>query len=275
MLEVGIVRWEKGVAHHTKDIVALEEPLEIRVNDESLVVTMRTPGDDFALAAGFLFAEGVIQNAWDIRQMGYSTDLQQPEQRNMLNVALRQGNSPKLLSVRQERSFVSHSSCGVCGKTNLGAVQCFAPPLEEEDLRVSVDIFANLGAKLREQQQVFATTGGLHAAGLFDTSGNLLSLKEDIGRHNAVDKLIGAEVLSGRMPLHQHILMVSGRTSFEIVQKAAMARIPILCAVSAPSSFAVQLAHDLHITLIGFLRGETMNVYTAPYRLLAGEGREG
>jgi|SRR5579871_1028010 len=265
--EIDMIRWEGDAARAGRDVVALEEPLEILLNGESLAVTMRTPGNDFALATGFLFAESLIQSAADIQTIDYCGVPGDPNERNLLNVTLQAGDLPAFERARLERNFLATSSCGVCGKANLSAAKCLAPPLPENDFCVRAAVFRELSGQMRAAQSTFDRTGGLHAAGLFTGEGKLLSLREDVGRHNAVDKLIGTEIQAGRVPLNERILMVSGRTSFEIVQKAAMARIPVVCAVSAPSSLAVQLARDLHMTLIGFLRGNTMNVYTRPERI--------
>ncbi len=265
--EVTITRWQGDTARESRDTVAAEEPLEIRINGESLAVTMRTPGDDFALAAGFLLAEGIVQTADEIGAMAYCADPENPDLQNIVNVYLASDWNPDVETTRWKRNFTANSSCGLCGKASIEAVRCLAPPLPDSDFRVSVGIIHTLNERLRAAQRVFAQTGGLHAAGLFDGQGTLLALREDVGRHNAVDKLIGAELLAERVPLAERLLMVSGRTSFEIMQKAAVARVPIVCAVSAPSSLAVQLASDLRMTLIGFLRGDTMNVYAGAERV--------
>ena len=265
--EVAITRWEGDRAREDVDTVVVEEPLEIRIHGESLTVTMRTPGDDFALAAGLLFAEGIVRGPDEIGAMAYCEDPENPELQNIVNVYLEAGWPQDTEAARWKRNFLANSSCGLCGKASIEAVRCLAPPLPPSEFRVSVGVIGQLSDRLRAAQRIFAKTGGLHAAGLFDGAGNLLALREDVGRHNAVDKLIGSELLAGRAPLSERILMVSGRTSFEIMQKAAVARIPIVCAVSAPSSLAVQLARDLHMTLIGFLRGDTMNVYAGAERL--------
>lgn len=265
--EIDIIRWEGDAARTSRDTLAVEEPLEIMVNGESLTVTMRTPGDDFALAAGFLFAEGIVQDRWDIQTMGYAAGSADPEWQNIVNVQLKTDRRQEQDPARWQRSFIGTSSCGICGKTSLEAVRCVALPLPAAEFLVPVGVIRGFSEKMRAAQRVFARTGGLHAAGLFDVQGNLLALAEDVGRHNAVDKLIGGEVMGGRIPLSERILMVSGRTSFEIMQKAAVARAPVVCAVSAPSSLAVQLARDLNMTLIGFLRGDTMNVYANAERI--------
>ena len=262
--DVGVLRYSSDQAIESLDAVAIEEPLEIRVNAESLTVTMRTPGADFDLVAGLLFAEGLIFGPSDILVMKRDADPNTPERENTVLTAIR----PHSSASGSERSFISTSSCGICGKKDLESIRTLSPPIERDDFNVSTSVLYGLNATMREEQQVFARTGGLHAAALFDQEGVLLRLREDIGRHNAVDKLIGAELLDGRLPLSERVMMISGRASYEILQKTAAARIPVLCAVSAPSSLAVQMARDLNITLIGFLRGETMNVYAGAERVL-------
>ena len=262
--DVTVTRWEGNTSREGQDAVAIEEPLEILINGERLAVTMRTPGDDPDLVTGFLFVEGIIQAASEILAMHPG-----PGQggENRMYVRLKEDWKHDSQAQRWERNFVGTSSCGICGKTSLEAVQCVAPPLSSSTWRIPAGIIYGLNDQMRAAQRVFARTGGLHAAGLFTLDGHLLSLKEDVGRHNALDKLIGAEVRAGGAPLSERILMVSGRASYEIVQKAAAARVPVVCAVSAPSSLAVQLARDLNMTLIGFLRGDTMNAYAAPERI--------
>ena len=262
--DIPVLRCSRDKVVEERDEVAIEEPLEIRVNAESLTVTMRTPGHDFDLAAGLLYAEGLIAAAGDILVMKGDMDPANPDRENTLLTAIK----PNDAGPHSPRGFLSTSSCGVCGKKDLAAIRCFVPPLLNDDFRVAAGTIYELNARMREAQQVFTRTGGLHAAALFDQAGTLLSLREDIGRHNAVDKLIGAELLAGRIPLSNRLMMISGRASFEILQKVAVARLPILCAVSAPSSMAVQMARDLNMTLIGFLRGETMNIYAGAERII-------
>ncbi len=264
--EVAIVRYTGNVGVDDRDTLSIEEPLEIRVNAESLTVTMRSPGDDFDLAAGLLYAEGLIRSASDLLVMKMDKDPANPERDNTLLTAIR--ISHRGAASASARSFVSASSCGVCGKRDIASIRCAAAPLPDSEFKVSARALYGLSGQMRDAQQVFARTGGLHAAALFDQTGSLLSLREDIGRHNAVDKLIGAELLASRVPLDNRIMMISGRASFEILQKTAVARLPILCAVSAPSSMAVRMARDLNITLVGFLRGETMNVYSQAERIV-------
>lgn len=253
---------------HRPDTLAVEEPMEIRVGGRALTVTMRTPGDDFDLAAGFLVAEGVVRAAEDIAGIRYcaGATADGANTYNVVDVALAPG--VPLPETSLERNFYTTSSCGLCGKAGLEAVRTTAPwDLTADDLRVSCRTLALLPERLRAAQRVFDKTGGLHAAGLFAPDGELLCLREDVGRHNAVDKVIGHALRAGRLPLRGTILMVSGRASFELVQKAVMAGIPLLAAVSAPSSLAVDLAREQGLTLVGFLRGSSMNVYTGAERL--------
>lgn len=254
------------------DALAAEEPLEIRVDGRALAVTMRTPGHDVELAHGFLLTEGVIGDVADVSTARYC-DSVGPDGRNTYNVldlALAEGVPPPETGV--ERNFYTTSSCGVCGKAALDAVKLRTRfPPAGDPCAVSPQVLASLPTTMREQQRVFSSTGGLHAAGLFGTDGSVLEVREDVGRHNAVDKVVGAALLAGRVPLAGTVLMVSGRASFELVQKAAMAGIPVLAAVSAPSSLAVDLAEEQGITLIGFLRGESMNVYTGVHRIARAE----
>ncbi|GAB2546255.1 formate dehydrogenase accessory sulfurtransferase FdhD [Nocardia heshunensis] len=246
------------------DTLAVEEPLEIRTGGQSLTVTMRTPGADIDLIHGFLYAEGIIDSAEDIVTARYcaGTDENGQNTYNVLDVQLR---NPTPIT---PRPFLTNSSCGLCGKTALDEVQTrLRHPIPSGTPRIDVDTLAKLPTELRSRQQVFDATGGLHGAGLFTADGEALAVREDIGRHNAVDKLIGWAMRENRLPAHDLILMVSGRASFELVQKAVMAGIPILGAVSAPSSLAVDLAAESGLTLIGFLRGESMNVYCGEDRL--------
>lgn len=255
---------ENGTIRHRFDQVTTEEPLEIRlVNpDKTLAVTMRSPGHDFELAAGFLYGEGVITKREDIRKISYCVNpkVDGEQRENIVNIELQDNLNFDLQPL--ERHFYTSSACGVCGKANLDALRFKGYPSITSDMQVSPEVIYQLPQKLKEAQKIFAKTGGLHAAGLFDSEGKLLLLREDIGRHNAVDKLIGSVLLNGELPLSEHILMVSGRSSFEILQKSLVAGIPIVCAVSAPSSLAVSLAQEFGITLIGFLRGERFNIYT-------------
>ncbi len=252
-----------------QDQVATEEPLEIRLVSppQTVAVTMRTPGADFELAAGFLYSEGVVRDRDDIQQISYCVDPDvDGEQRyNIVNVKLRPGLSVNLQPL--ERHFFTTSACGVCGKASLEALHLRGCSIISAGLTVSPDIIYSLPEQLHTAQRIFSSTGGLHAAALFDTQGKLLSVREDVGRHNALDKLIGAAFLSNQLPLTNPIVLVSGRSSFEIVQKCLTASVPIVCAVSAPSSLAVALAKEFGITLVGFLRGKRFNIYTGKERI--------
>ncbi|SFP97040.1 FdhD protein [Amycolatopsis arida] len=253
--------------HRRPDTLAAEEPMELRVDGRPLAVTMRTPGDDVELAHGFLLAEGVIGDRVDVATARYCAGVDDTGRNtyNVLDVTLAPDVPPPATGV--ERNFYTTSSCGVCGKAALEAVRLatrFDPA--DSPFRVTAEVLATLPEALRSRQRVFAATGGLHAAALFDATGTLLVVREDVGRHNAVDKALGWALLHDLLPLAGTGLLVSGRASFELVQKAAMAGIPLLAAVSAPSSLAVELAEEHGMTLVGFLRGNSMNVY-------CGEGR--
>lgn len=250
------------------DSLAVEEPLELRVDGKPLAVTMRTPGHDVELAHGFLHTEGVIGSVDDIRDARYcdSRDDEGRNTYNVLDVGLAPGVPPPVTGV--ERNFYTTSSCGVCGKASLDAVRLktrYSPA--DDEVQIRYDVLAELPDVLRTQQQVFDRTGGLHAAGLFTPAGELLVVREDVGRHNAVDKVIGWALLDHRIPARGLILIVSGRASFELAQKAVMAGIPVLGAVSAPSSLAVDLADESGLTLAGFIRNGSLNAYTHPTRI--------
>ncbi|WP_123026660.1 formate dehydrogenase accessory sulfurtransferase FdhD [Mycolicibacterium stellerae] len=265
-----VVRMADGVAASRSDTVAAEEPLEIRVAGRPLTVTMRTPGDDFDLARGFLVSEGVVSADSDIAAIRYCAGATADgvNTYNVLDVLLDDGvvaPDPSL-----ERNFYTTSSCGLCGKASLEAVRTISKwHVDRDPLRLNVATIATLPEKLRAAQRVFDRTGGLHAAALFDADGQLLCVREDVGRHNAVDKVIGWALDAGHLPLSGTTLMVSGRASFELVQKAVMAGLPALAAVSAPSSLAVDLAREMGLTLIGFLRGSSMNIYSGVERICA------
>lgn len=263
-----VVRLSGGRRFERVDTLVVEEPLELRVGGESLMVTMRTPGDDFDLAAGFLVSEGVITAADDLSTMRFcaGADEHGEQTYNLLDLALAPGVAPPAPSVRRET--ITTSSCGVCGKTALEDVRTkSAWTVAEDPMRIEVDVLAALPDRLRSAQRLFDRTGGLHAAGLFTAAGELLVAREDVGRHNAVDKVIGWALRAGLLPLRGTVLMVSGRASFELVQKAVMAGVPALAAVSAPSSLAADLAVESGLTLTGFLRGDTMNVYARVDRI--------
>ena len=270
----------EGVRNH-QDVLAVEEPLEIRLafedagqfKEQSISVTMRTPGDDFELAAGFLFSEFIVRGASDIAEIGYcagkpqGAETESPGKYNIVNVRLRPG--VHFDASRLSRHFYMSSSCGVCGKTTLEALSlsgCAA--LAPDAFKIDAAIVFTLPEKLRAAQSIFEKTGGLHAAGLFDLSGKLIGLREDVGRHNALDKLIGARLLGGQSGFDESILVLSGRTSFDIMQKALIAKIPIVAAVGAPSSLAVDVATGFGITLLGFMRGDRFNIYSGAQRIL-------
>jgi FdhD protein len=251
-----------AVLSRRPDLLATEEPLEIRVNDRPLAVTMRTPGDDIDLAAGFLATEGLVRAAPDITSIRICGD------GNVAEVTLAAG-----LGVdddRLRRNFLTTSACGVCGKASIDSVRVRARyDVAADRVRVAPATLAMLPGTLRDAQRVFASTGGLHAAGVFAADGSLLALREDVGRHNAVDKAVGWALREGRLPLAGCILLVSGRASFELVQKAVVAGLPVVAAVSAPSSLAADLAEESGMTLVGFLRGGSMNVYAGAGRIAA------
>ncbi|MEV8593304.1 formate dehydrogenase accessory sulfurtransferase FdhD [Streptomyces sp. NPDC052012] len=263
-----VLRIRDDAASYRPDTLAAEEPMEIRVGGRPLAVTMRTPGDDFDLAAGFLVSEAVVHAAGDVAAIRYCAGATADGGNtfNVVDVALAAGVAAPDASL--ERNFYTTSSCGLCGKAGLDAVRTQAAwSVAGDPLRVAPRVLTALPDRLRAAQRVFDTTGGLHAAGLFSADGELLCLREDVGRHNAVDKVVGHALRAGLLPLRETVLMVSGRASFELVQKAVMAGIPLLAAVSAPSSLAVELAADSGLTLVGFLRGASMNVYAGAERL--------
>ena len=254
------------------DQVVTEEPLEVRLvaggTIRPLAVTMRTPGNDFELAAGFVYSEGIVRARDDLAQLTYCIDPQiDPEQRyNIVNVELRGcAGIPEL--ARFERSFTMSSACGVCGRAQLDSLRDLGAAPLDDHVRITPSNLYALPQRMREAQRVFDTTGGLHAAALFDQTAKMMAVREDVGRHNAVDKLVGWALMNGRIPLHGCALAVSGRASYEILQKAVMARIPIVASISAPSSLAIELAREFNITLIGFLRGRSANLYAAPDRI--------
>ena len=258
-----------GEPRRRPDDLAAEEPLEVRVGKAPLAVTMRTPGHDVDLALGFLLTEGVIRGPDDVRTALLCAGAQTPNTYNVVDVTLAGGvPAPQ---TDPSRNFYTTSSCGVCGKASIDAVRTrSAYDVGADALTVPAATLAGLPGILREKQRTFDRTGGLHAAGLFDAAGRLLVLREDVGRHNAVDKVVGWALREGRLPLRGCLLLVSGRASFELTQKAWMAGIPLLAAVSAPSTLAAELADEAGMTLVGFLRGLTMNVYTRPDRVSHG-----
>lgn len=258
-----VVQWRGGKRRRVRDELALEEPLEIRVDTRPVSVTMRTPGDDEELAAGFLFTEGIVHAPGDIARIRRS-----PRNANTLDVFL--APDMKVDVERLRRSVFISSSCGLCGKASIQSVHRKFRPLAADTLRISARVLLALPKKLQAAQKTFARTGGLHAAAIFSAEGELVVAREDIGRHNAVDKVIGFGLRAGQLPFDRHVLAVSGRASFEIVQKALAARIPIVCAVSAPSSLAVEFARASGMTLVGFLRGDRLNVYAGVRRVIFG-----
>jgi len=260
---VDIVRVSMGERVMARDRAAAEEPLAIRIEGEPFAVIMRTPGADRDLAAGFLFAERLVRRADDVASIAHCADAAEHE--NTVDVTLVDFAAAKRAR-RQRRDLTATASCGVCGRQSIEDLACDLVRIDD-DLVVPPRTIARLPARLRDSQRAFDETGGLHAAGIFSVDGVLLDIAEDVGRHNAVDKVIGRAVLHRQVPLSRALLCVSGRTSFEIVQKAALAGIPVLAAVSAPSSLAIDLAERTGITLIGFIRGDSFNVYAGPQRV--------
>jgi FdhD protein len=261
-----VTEWDDGKVRRKDDYLAAEEPLEIRVGEHPLSVTMRTPGHDLELAAGFLFTEGLVQRAEQIVRLASVTPADARDRGNVVEAELSLEAAPDMEKMR--RHFFAASSCGICGKASIDAVRSrlLRPP--NADFRLSAELLVRLPDALRSSQDVFQRTGGLHAAALFDAGGALLVLREDIGRHNAVDKVIGWALREGRLPLGNCALLVSGRGGFEIVQKAIVAGVPVVASVSAPSSLAVQLARELRLTLVGFLRGRRFVVYAGDERVV-------
>jgi FdhD protein len=263
-----VLRIRDGAAGHRADTLVAEEPLEIRLNGKPLAITMRTPGDDFALATGFLVSEGVLATADEVASVVYCAGATADGANTYNVVDVRLAPGVPVPDITLERNVYTTSSCGLCGKASLDAVRTATrlPITDPYSPRLTAALLSSLPGRLREAQTVFDRTGGLHAAALFDEDGELLDAREDVGRHNAVDKLVGRALREGRLPLAGRILMVSGRASFELAQKAVMAGIPVLAAVSAPSSLAVDLAVESGLTLVGFLRGDSMNVYAGEDR---------
>jgi len=274
---VAVTRVKESDSAEATDALAVEEPLEIRLEYgpatdrkvENVSVTMRTPGNDAELAAGFLFTEGIVKNREDISSAEHCFIACAENKENVIQVSLKEGVQPDLRSA--SRNFYTTSSCGVCGKGSINAIRTVSTATLKEkegrDISITSELLYQLPITLREHQQVFADTGGLHAAALFNTRGELLLVREDVGRHNGLDKLIGAALNRNWLPLNECVLLLSGRASFELVQKAVMAGIRIIAAVGAPSSLAVQLAEEFNITLAGFLRGQRFNIYNAGHRI--------
>lgn len=267
-----ILSYERTHVRERVDEIATEEPMEVRVltgggaKRHSIAVTMRTPGDDFELAAGFLFSEGVITGPHAIRDISYCYGVPEQAQTNVVNVTLTRGTpfDPERFS----RNVYISSSCGICGKASIDMVRATIPEPPQGDFTLDRDYFLGLERRMAATQTAFTRTGGLHASALFDTEGNLLLAREDVGRHNALDKVIGTLLLEDRLPASDTVLMVSGRASYELVQKALLAGIPVLAAVGAPSSLAVEMAREFNLTLIGFLREGRFNVYSGEERVV-------
>ncbi|MDQ1487327.1 MAG: FdhD protein [Actinomycetota bacterium] len=266
-----VLHLEDGLVVERPDTLVAEEPLEIRIGGSAVAVTMRTPGDDFDLVAGFAWTEGLITDPEHLVGLRYCAGADDTGRNtyNVIDVVLSDEANPVDPSL--SRNFYTTSSCGVCGKASIDAIKVRSRfELRDDDVSVSPELLSALPDKLRAAQKVFDRTGGLHAAGLFTPDAELLALREDVGRHNAVDKLIGWALREQRLPLKQTVLLVSGRASFELVQKAYVAGIPVLAAVSAPSTLAAEFAESVGMTLIGFLRGSSMNVYTGAQRVAVG-----
>ncbi|NYV77129.1 formate dehydrogenase accessory sulfurtransferase FdhD [Streptomyces sp. UH6] len=266
-----VIRIRDGVVSARPDTLVAEEPLEIRLNGKPLAITMRTPGDDFALAAGFLVSEGVLGSGAELRNIVYCAGATVDGSNTYNVVDVRTAPGVVMPDITLERNVYTTSSCGLCGKASLDAVRTTARwAIDDGDgpaMTLEPALLSELPDRLRASQQVFDRTGGLHAAALFSETGELLDVREDVGRHNAVDKLVGRALQNDALPLSRTVLMVSGRASFELAQKAVMAGIPVLAAVSAPSSLAVDLAAETGLTLVGFLRGTSMNVYAGEERI--------
>jgi FdhD protein len=262
-----VVEWREGVSRRVEDYLAAEEPLEIQIGRKSLVVTMRTPGNDQELAAGFLLTEGIIEKREQIAEIKIP-----PRGRNVIRVKLARG--ARTPSASSRRYFAANSSCGVCGKTSIDSVRARNIRPLNSGFRIGADVLCKLPDLARPSQETYGRTGGLHAAALFDAAGNLIVLREDIGRHNAVDKVIGWALLRGRIPLNDCVLLASGRGGFEIVQKSIVAGIPVVASVSAPSSLAVELARRMRLTLVGFLRGQRFVIYSCEERILSSDSEK-
>lgn len=269
-----VVRFSSGDWTASDDVLAAEEPMEIRLlweadgwsNSKSIAITMRTPGDDFELAMGFLHGEGIIGSREDVLDVNYCLDEPEDQRLNVVTVTLRAGLTLDL--DRLERHFYTTSSCGVCGKAALDALDLQGYQVLPAGPQVQAGVIRSLPDTLRREQAVFRSTGGLHASGLFDLDGRLLDLREDVGRHNALDKLIGRQLLQNQESLAGRIVLLSGRASFELLQKALAARVPIVAAVGAPSSLAVQVADTFNVTLLGFVRPDSFNIYSGAERVM-------
>jgi FdhD protein len=264
-----VTEWQNGQARRVQDCLVTEEPLEIRLNATPLSVTMRTPGHDLELTAGFLFTEGLIERREQIVSLNYGkTDYGKTKDPQASgNIVDARLTEPSLDPERMRRNFFMSSSCGICGKASIEAVKAQGIRRPNPNFLLDPEVLCTFPGSLKVAQSIFDRTGGLHAAGLFDAQGKLVVLREDVGRHNAVDKVVGWALLAGKLPLSDYALMVSGRGGFEIIQKALLAGVPLLASVSAPSSLAVRLAREAGLTLVGFLRGRRFLVYSGEERL--------
>ncbi|KAA3600986.1 MAG: formate dehydrogenase accessory sulfurtransferase FdhD [Calditrichaeota bacterium] len=268
-----ITKIKNGVATKVIDEIATEEPLEIRVGwveggkqkINNIAVTMRTPGNDFELAAGFLLSEGIVKKNSDIKSIDYCKTAKTTQFQNIVTVELNEGS--KFDSERFSRKVLTNSSCGICGRTSLEMVRNLSPTKPKGNFKVSADFFVKILDYLNDSQRIFSKTGGLHASALFDTKGECFAIREDVGRHNALDKVLGAMLLENKLPASDTALLVSGRTSFELVQKAIIGGIPFLAGIGAPSTLAVELAREFGVTLVGFLGREKCNVYSSGERV--------
>ncbi len=271
--QLNIIKVKGGEQQEVKDLLAVEEPLEIRLgfgpehnrDQRSLAITMRTPGHDFELVVGFLFTEGIITSADDFFRIAYCKDENGEHSPNIVRIELR----PTLDMDwdRFARHFYTNSSCGICGKASIESLEGMCKAPIQSDFRIDAKVLHSFNQKMRSAQGIFDHTGALHATALFDQQGHLLHIREDIGRHNALDKIIGAALMEGSLPLKQHVIMLSGRSCFELIQKALMARIPIVAAVGAPSSLAVETAQNFNITLLGFAKNSGFNIYSSPEKI--------
>ena len=265
----GVVEWQNGQIRIVQDYLVAEEPLEIRLNHVPLTVTMRTPGQDLELAAGFLLTEGLIETAEQIVALRQNRETGQQD--NLVQVELTDAPVDR---GQLQRNFFAASSCGICGKASIEAIRRRGLKRPNRDLRIAPEVLSALPEKLRRAQAIFGRTGGLHAAAIFAANGELLAIREDVGRHNAVDKVIGWALLGGKLPLTNCVLMVSGRGGFEIIQKGLAAGFPLIASVSAPSGLAVQLAREMGLTLVGFLRDRRFVVYAGEARCIPVDGAD-
>ncbi len=252
-----VEQWQDGTFARAQDYLAVEEPLEVRIGNNPVSVTMRTPGHDLELAAGFLFTEGIISSRSELRALEQTGA-------NAVSASTADGYS----AIEAQRNFFAASSCGICGKATIESVRVRGIKPVKSDFRIDPDVLCSLPERLRESQAAFGRTGGLHAAAAFSAAGDMLVLREDIGRHNAVDKVVGWALLNDQIPLSNFVLMVSGRGGFEIAQKSLVAGFPVLASVSAPSSLAVQIAREFGMTMVGFLRGRRFVLYSGPSRIV-------